>query len=86
MARAQADPDDLRRYARDLRQVQDDVRDLVRLLDQRMDALDWDDDVRRRVADDVQGVGKGLVQFINRLDDYAKQVDIKAADLEKYLG
>jgi uncharacterized protein YukE len=85
MARAQASPDALRQFAKDLRRAQEDVRSLTKNLERRMSALDWEDDVKRHLEGDVRAVGKGLLRFVGQLDGYAKQIERKAADLERYL-
>jgi hypothetical protein len=86
MPRAQASPADLRRFASDLRQAQEDIRELTKGLNRKINSLDWDDDVKRRIEGDVSQVSKALVSFVGRLDEHARVVEQKAGHLEAYLG
>jgi hypothetical protein len=85
MNRAQANPSDLRRFARDLRATRQEVTELVKRLERQSNGLDWDDGVKRKVDEDVRATGKALMKFVARLDEHAREVEKKAGQLESYL-
>jgi hypothetical protein len=83
---AHGNPADLRRFASELRRAGEQVRQLSRSLQRTLNALDWNDDVRRRIEADVKVATKGMEKFAERLsEEHARQVEKKAQDLETYL-
>lgn len=86
MANVHANPDDLRRFARELRTTRSEIETLTSRLSKTLASLDWKDQVRSKIEDDVRQLTSGLNKFSARLDDHAKQVDRKASDLDRYTG
>lgn len=79
-----ANPADLRRFAKELKNTRTEIEALAKKLTRTMGSLDWKDSVKTRIEGDVRQVTSGLSKFTARLDDHAKQVEKKAADLERY--
>jgi hypothetical protein len=84
MTRANANPAHIKQFARELRTTGQEVRQLVKTLERRLQSLDWDDEVKRRVDADIKATSKALVAFVARLDEQARQIERKAAILESY--
>lgn len=83
---AHANPDDLRRFAKDLRRVSSEVKQMSGGLTKTLSSLDWNDPVKNRIEADVKQVVKGLTQFADRLEsEHARTVESKASKLEAYL-
>jgi len=86
MAGAHADPEDLKRFAKQLRDTRQQVDQLGKGLKRTMASLDWNDAVKRKVDGDVSAVVKGLERFGSQLDEHAREVERKASELRTYLG
>lgn len=80
-----ANPADLRKFAKDLRRVSEEVKQLSNGLVKTMNSLDWNDQVKKRIEGDVTQVVKGLQKFSDRLNsEHARTVEKKASELEAY--
>ncbi len=83
---AHGNPDELKKFAKQLRDTRTQVSQLGRELKRTLSSIDWDDKVKQKIDADVKGVVGGLEKFAGKLDEHAKDVDRKASDLSKYLG
>ncbi len=83
---AHGNPDDLKRFAKQLRDTRSEVSTLGRDLKRTLSSIDWNDKVKQKIDADINAVVGGLERFAGKLDEHAKEVDRKAADLGKYLG
>lgn len=81
-----ASPSDLRRFAKELRTSKQEIEAATKRLTRVLQSLDWNDQVKQRIEGDVQQVASGIAKFGSRLDDHARTVEKKAADLERYQG
>lgn len=86
MGGAHGNPDDLKRFAKQLRDTRMQVDQLGKGLTRTMGSLDWNDAVKTKIDADVSAVVKGLQRFGSQLDEHARAVDTKAAQLRTYLG
>ena len=85
-AGAHGNPEDLRRFAKQLRDTRTEVSTLGRGLKRTLSSIDWNDRVKLKIDADVNGVIGGLERFAGQLDEHAREVDRKAAELGQYLG
>ena len=86
MTGVDADPRDLRQFASDLRKAREQIEQLSNGLIKTLGRLSWNDSVKVRVESDVKAAVSGMARFNRQLDEHAKYVDRKAADLERFLG
>ena len=81
-----ANPSDLRRFAKELRTARQEIDGMSKRLSRTLSSMDWKDQVKDRIESDVRQATSGLSKLSSRLEDHAKVVDKKAADLERYQG
>jgi len=86
MAGAHGNPEDLKKFAKQLRDTKAAVSGLGRDLSRTLASIDWNDSVKTKIDSDVTAVIKGLEKFGAKLDEHAKEVDRKAGKLKEYLG
>lgn len=82
---AHGNPDELKRFAKQLRDTRSQVSTLGRDLKRTLSSIDWNDKVKQKIDADVNAVVSGLERFGAKLDEHAKDVDRKAAELSQYL-
>lgn len=85
MNRVHASPEDLERFARRLRGIQDEVEKFNRELERTLQTIDWRDPVKDRIDADVRQTVRGMRRFGQTLGDHAREVDGKARTLRDFL-
>lgn len=85
MSRVHASAEDLERFARRLRGIQDEVDKFNRELERTLETIDWRDAVKDRIDTDVRQAVSGMRRFSTSLGDHARQVDVKARSLREFL-
>ena len=87
MAKAHADPAELRRFAQDLTRFNNELGSLMSSLNSRLNALEsvWQDQEYRKFQESFAAVYKGLVVFMQESEVQAKGLSKKASLLEEYL-
>lgn len=80
-----ASPEDLRRFAKELRSGSHEFQRVASGLRGKLGRLDWKDSERQKFEQDFNQVMKQLLSFSERLvSDYAPMLDKKASALEQY--
>ena len=87
MAKANVDPTELRRFARDLKRFNGDLQTLMGGLHARMLSLEktWRDQEQRRFAEEFDRTMKTLGRFIKASDQHVAFLAKKAGHIEDYL-
>lgn len=85
MNRVHASPEDLERFARRLRGIQDDVERFNRELERTLETIDWRDGVKDRIDNDVRQAVQGMRRFSHALGEHSREVDSKARTLREFL-
>ena len=87
MARVVGDPEELRRFARDLNRFNSDLRDLTTALHGRLGTLGrtWRDQEHRKFAEQFTETVKVLGKFLDSSDQHVSFLMRKASHLEEYL-
>lgn len=83
---AHGNPEDLKRFAKQLRSTSESVSSLGKNLKKSLSGIDWNDSVKVKIDSDVSAAVSGMEKFARKLDEHAKQVDRKAAELQRYLS
>ncbi|MDH7599929.1 MAG: WXG100 family type VII secretion target [Sedimentisphaerales bacterium] len=87
MARANVDPAELRRFARDLSRFNSELSALLNGLHARSAALEkvWNDQEQRRFMQEFEQATKVLTRFLQTSDQYVRFLIKKAGHIEDYL-
>ncbi|MFP4143531.1 MAG: WXG100 family type VII secretion target [Phycisphaeraceae bacterium] len=87
MARAHADPDEIKRYARDLKRFSEELQGLLSALNARTQDLGrtWRDQEHRKFAEEMSHTLKAMSRFTAIADDHAAFLVRKAGRIEAYL-
>jgi uncharacterized protein YukE len=87
MAKAQADPGELRRFAADLARFNNDLTGLFQSINSKLRALEqsWRDNEQRKFTEAFDQTAKGIGAFINDSAVHVQMLNKKAALLEEYL-
>ena len=87
MAKANVDPAEMRRFARDLKRFNTELQTLVGSLHARMSNLEksWRDQEQRRFAEEFEQTMKTLQRFLKTSDEHATFLNRKAEHIEEYL-
>jgi hypothetical protein len=86
MATVHANPDDLQRFAKLVRETEKQIGDLKKKIDGTMRSLDWDDPVKRRIDSSLSSILSSITASSKQLDGQAKEIDKKAQQLRVFLG
>jgi uncharacterized protein YukE len=87
MAKANVDPAELRRFARDLMRFNSDLQTLTTSLQARMRELEktWTDQEQRRFAQEFEQTVKTLSRFLDASMQHVAFLGKKALHIEEYL-
>ncbi len=87
MAKANVDPAELRRFARDLTRFNSELEDLIGGLQTRLRELErtWADQEQKRFADEFEQTVKTLGRFLEASNQHAAFLAKKARHIEDYL-
>jgi uncharacterized protein YukE len=87
MARANVDPAELRRFARDLGRFNGELEDLLNGLHSRLVALErtWNDQEQRRFTQEFEQTTKMLARFLETSGQHVTFLMSKARHIEDYL-
>lgn len=88
MAKAVADPDELRKFAEELKRFNSDLQNSMASLNARFSALSdtWQDNEQAKFAQDFQDTMKVLRRFIESSNQQAPFLLRKAQRIEEYLN
>lgn len=88
MAKANVDPDELRRFARDLKRFNIEMQGLMSALQARLHGLEnsWRDQEHRKFAEEHTRAMKRLSQFMELSDQHVQFLNRKAGHIEEYLN
>jgi uncharacterized protein YukE len=84
MGGAHANPDDLRRFARSLRNFSKEIEAQLNRLNGEFRGLDWKDDQQRRFEQEFQKSTASMKSFLHSIENYAPALDRKARALDEY--
>jgi len=87
MAKANVDPSELRRFARDLSRFNTDLEALMMSLQTRLRGLEksWMDQEQRRFTQEFEQTMKTLTRFLDGSNQHAAFLAKKARHIEEYL-
>ncbi len=87
MAKANVDPAELRRFARDLARFNNDLQGLMASLNGKMRNLEqsWRDQEQRKFSEAFDGTAKVLAKFVEDAQQHASFLVKKAEVVEEYL-
>ena len=87
MAKANVDPSELRRFARDLNRFNTELETLMGGLNARLHSLEknWADQEQRRFAQEYEQTMKTLSRFLKASSDHVSFLTKKAHHIEEYL-
>jgi WXG100 family type VII secretion target len=87
MAKADVDPAELRRFARDLKKFSSDLQALVGALNMRMRELEksWRDQEQRKFSEELEKTTRAMGRFVELSDEHVTFLNRKAGLIEEYL-
>jgi uncharacterized protein YukE len=87
MARANVDPGDLRRFARDLGRFSNELQAMMSALHARAQdlATSWRDQEQRKFSEEMDQAIKTLGRFLESANQHVGFLNKKAAHVEEYL-
>ncbi|MCG3136323.1 MAG: hypothetical protein HJJLKODD_00150 [Phycisphaerae bacterium] len=87
MAKANVDPAELRRFARELSRFSSDLQGMIATLHGRMRTLEktWQDQEQQRFAEEFDQTIKTLARFFESADQHVAFLGKKARHIEEYL-
>ena len=87
MAKANADPGELRRFAQDLNRFNNELGSLMSSLNARLRGLEtvWQDQEQRKFTEAFDQTAKGLTSFLNESTRHVQFLAKKSALIEEYL-
>lgn len=88
MAKANVDPAELRRFARDMHRFNSDLQTMMSSLHARSQRLagSWQDQEQQKFAEELDRTMKQLQRFMASSEDHTKFLLRKATQIEAYLG
>ena len=88
MSKAVVDPDELRRFASDLKRFNTDLARNAQLIHSRFNALGetWRDQEQRRFAEEFEQMLRALTRFTRATDEQVPFLMRKAERIEEYLN
>ncbi len=88
MARANVDPDELLRFAKDLTRFNHEMRGLMQSIKGKMRALEnnWQDQEQKKFADEFDQTVRTLGGFLEASDQHAQFLAKKASFIHDYLN
>ncbi len=88
MAKANVDPAQLRRFARDLNRFNTELETLLSSLNVRLQGLEgsWNDQEQRRFTQEFKQTMKTLSRFLESSTQHVSFLTKKAGHIEDYLG
>jgi uncharacterized protein YukE len=86
MARADANSDEMKAFAKELKRFEANVSGEVRRLKSRFGSVHWRDSARGRFEADLDQMLKAVTKAASSADPLAKSMNKKAAELDRYLG
>ena len=88
MGKVSGDPEELRRFARDLRRFSTQMQDMTSSLQGRLAGLGrtWRDQEHRKFADEFEQATKVLARFVESSDQHVSFLLRKAKHLDEYLN
>lgn len=88
MAKANVDPEELKRFAKELNQFNNDMETMVSKIRARLNHLQqtWDDQEQRKFTAEFDVSMKTLLRFLELSREYAPFLTKKAQHIEDYLG
>jgi uncharacterized protein YukE len=84
--RADADPRDLRQFAKELRRFEDEIQAQTRRLKSSFDRVDWHDRERQRFEEGLSQMLKSIQRASESARPLSQAITKKAENLERYLG
>ena len=85
MAKVDADPEVLRRFAKLMRKAEQQVTEQLRQLTRELASLDWNDDQARRFDGELRQTVKQIERFAaNITSNYAPSLEKMARALDEY--
>lgn len=84
--RANANPQDLKQFSKDIQRFEDHLKQEIKSLRSRYQRLDWDDRERQRFDNDFTQLCRGIENSMRSTPELKKILNRKATDLERYLG
>jgi WXG100 family type VII secretion target len=87
MAKAHVDPEELRRFARDLTRFNAEISTLVTALQSRLRSLEqtWQDQEQHKFSEEFGQAMKTLTRFLALSDEHVAFLSKKAGFIEEYL-
>jgi uncharacterized protein YukE len=86
MARADANSDEMKAFAKELKRFESNVSGEVRRLKSSFGNVHWRDSARGRFESDLDQMLKAVAKAASSADPLAKSMNKKAAELDSYLG
>jgi L-lactate utilization protein LutC len=86
MSTVHANPDDLQRFAKLVRETEKQIDDLKKKINTTMRSLDWDDPVKRRIDQSLSSILSSISTQSKQLDAQAREIEKKAQQLRVFLG
>jgi len=88
MAKANVDPNELRRFARDLSRFNSDLEALIGGLHSRLQGLEksWNDQEQRRFSNEFDQTMKALKRFLEASGRHVLFLNKKARHIDEYLN
>ena len=87
MPQAIVDPEELRRFARNLKRFNTDIRDRVAMLDTQLANLGrtWRDQEHKKFVEQFEQHMKGVARFLEVTEEHIPYLLRKAENIEEYL-
>lgn len=88
MAKVNANPEDIKRFARDLHRFNHDLTSLLQGINGKMHMLEgsWQDQEQQKFQEQFQQANNVLLRFIESSDQHVKFLMRKAQHIENYLN
>lgn len=85
MAKVDADPADLRRFAQQLRQFKSDVESQLNRLSGQLNGMQGSDAQQQRFRGEWEKSANSMRRFLSSIDQHSPYLERKAKQLEEYL-
>jgi uncharacterized protein YukE len=86
MARADANSDEMKAFAKELRRFEGNVSSEVKRLRSRFAGVHWKDSARSRYQAELDQMLKSVSKAASSAEGLSKAMNKKAAELDRYLG